>query len=72
MMSEREAEKLLPNEYIYTDDDSDYTACIVLFKDGIPYRFIASEGGEPEDQIFCRDLGWILPELNKALKLGKE
>ncbi len=31
-----------------------------------------SDGGEPEDQLFCRDWNWVAGALEKAYELGKK
>ncbi len=33
--------------------------------------FIGDDGGEPEDQLLCRDWKWVVPALNKAFKDGQ-
>lgn len=33
-----------------------------------PIRFVASDGGEPEDQLLVRDWSWVADELNKLAK----
>ena len=30
------------------------------------------DGGEPEDNLFCRDCNWISTELKRAYRLGRE
>lgn len=34
-------------------------------------RLVGSDEGEPEDQSFGRDLGWVLPALNAAFEAGR-
>lgn len=38
--------------------------------DGQPTRLIDVDGGEPEDNSFRRDWGWVPGELQKAYELG--
>ena len=45
---------------------------IVLYRDGLPLSIVGSDGGEPEDQIFVRDLDWIAPALNDAYRWGRQ
>lgn len=55
-------------EYSWGGGDHKYRNYVVrLNNDGTFQRFVATEGGEPEDQILCRDWAWVVPELNKAL-----
>lgn len=50
------------------DDDHEYRYYVVkLNTDGTFQRFVATEGGEPEDQTLGRDWSWVVPELNRAL-----
>jgi hypothetical protein len=52
------------------EDDWDYRIYLYLQKDDGEYEFIASDGGEPEDNTFRRDWSWVPGELNKALAYG--
>ncbi len=37
---------------------------LVEFVDELPVRIVGSDGGEPEDALFCRDWEWVVTELN--------
>ena len=39
-------------------------------EDEIGYRFVGSDGGEPEDNTLNRDWSWVVDELNKAYLAG--
>lgn len=39
-------------------------------EDDIGYRFVGSDGGEPEDQTLGRNWRWVVDELNKAYLSG--
>lgn len=39
---------------------------LVEFADGVPVRFVGSDGGEPEDQLLCRNWAWVAEEMNGA------
>ncbi len=38
--------------------------------DGVPMRLLGVDGGEPEDQSFLRDWGWVPGALMDAYELG--
>lgn len=38
--------------------------------DGDPVEFIADDYGEPEDQSFMRNFGWVAGALQEAYRLG--
>jgi hypothetical protein len=42
------------------------------FEDDIPVEFIGQDGGEPEDQTFSRDWGWVTGALQDAYQLGRK
>ena len=44
--------------------NKDYCWVLCHIKDNKPIQYIAHDGGEPEDQVFVRDLDWIAPSLN--------
>lgn len=44
--------------------NKDYYWVLCHIKDNKPIQYIAHDGGEPEDQVFVRDLNWIAPLLN--------
>lgn len=48
---------------------NDYRCCLYEFNGETPVRFVAMDGGEPEDQTFYRDWSWVPEELNKLLEL---
>ena len=48
-------------------DGYEYMNYLFLYSDEKPIRFIAADGGEPEDQTLTRDFSWVVDELNKAL-----
>lgn len=53
------------------EDDLYWGAAIYRCDDeGNPVEFIACDGGEPEDNSFNRDGGWIVGELNRAAEQG--
>ena len=47
--------------------DSEDVSVLYLFEDGKPIKAIASDGGEPEDNFFRRDLRVYVDELNKLI-----
>lgn len=51
-------------------DDEGYGYGIWRFVDGVAVEFLASDGGEPEDNSFTRDGAWIAPALQAAYDLG--
>ena len=44
---------------------------LVELVDGNYSRFVAADGGEPEDNSFYRDLSWVVDELNALAKKVK-
>ena len=50
--------------------DFSYQNGIWEVEDEIGYRFVGSDGGEPEDQTMKRDWAWVVDELNKAYLQG--
>lgn len=48
----------------------DWEMALYRFENGTPVEFLASDGGEPEDNSFLRDGAWIAPALNAAYRLG--
>ena len=44
---------------------ANYRSAIIEYENNIVKRLVAWDGGEPEDQIFTRDLKWIVEELNR-------
>jgi hypothetical protein len=48
-----------------------YDQGIWRFEDDEPVEFIATSGGEPEDNSFIRDYAWVAPALNAAYELGR-
>lgn len=51
-------------------DDYDYRFGIWEVEDGIGYKFVGSDGGEPEDNSLNRDWAWVVDELNAAYLQG--
>lgn len=50
--------------------DGEYRNFLVEFDvSGDPIRLVAVDGGEPEDQTLCRDLSWVVEELNALAEL---
>jgi hypothetical protein len=45
---------------------------LLRFEDGKAVECLGHDGGEPEDQNFCRDLNWIAYALQAAYELGKK
>lgn len=60
----------LQDEYGFLDT-YDRRQVLVIKHEG---KIIASQldGGEPEDQLFCRDWSWVAPALLDAYKRGVE
>ena len=50
------------DERVPEHERGDFGWHIIDTSDG---SWVASDGGEPEDQLFVRDLNWITPTLNK-------
>jgi hypothetical protein len=53
------------------DDEAKYQLHLYAVDDaGNRVRYVASDGGEPEDQSFLRDWSWVVDELNQAAGNG--
>ena len=67
------AYETLPEDIKYElDIDDDYQNDILaIYKYGKLDR-VETDGYEPEDAIFSRDLAWIKPALEQAYEQGKE
>lgn len=50
-----------PEEY----DENDYYRQYLVDTLNDPARLVGHDGGEPEDQILCRDWRWVVKELNR-------
>ena len=49
-------------------DEYNYSLVLV---DNKKNEVIQQDGGEPEDNSFCRDWGWVCPLLNEVYEEGK-
>lgn len=51
-----------------------YYAILEVATDGTENKvaYIGSDGGEPEDQLLCRDYSWVVDALNDAYRKGRE
>lgn len=49
--------------------DFDEGQSLVITHDGKEIGFY-TDGGEPEDQLFCRDWDWVPGEIERAYQLG--
>jgi len=63
----RDTELLEDPDYYRFDSQS----IMCIFKNGKLDKTYM-DGGEPEDNIFIRDLAWIKPALEDAYKFGKD
>ena len=54
------------------EDEGDIRYAVYECVDDIPIRFLGCDGGEPEDQTLWRDWKWVVDELNRAYKAGRE
>jgi hypothetical protein len=57
---------------IYNDGDDYFPSYLVDFKDPEKPSVIASDNGEPEDNMFCRDYQWVAPLLNQLAEVPTE
>lgn len=49
-----------------------YDTLLFEFCDGKAVRYVASDGGEPEDATLYRDFNWVVDELNALAKENDE
>jgi hypothetical protein len=61
--------KLIPSEWAEPGDE-DERQQVGVFEDGVLFKRLASDGGEPEDNTFSRDWSWVVPALNDAYLRG--
>lgn len=54
---------------IISFSDKYVSALVIVMGDKIE---VYSDDGEIEDKLFCRDLNWIAPAVQKAFEFGKE
>lgn len=53
------------------DDDGDCRTFLVVKHNGVEV-IRALDGGEPEDQLFCRNWSWVKDAIERAYRLGQE
>lgn len=46
------------------------TCQVIVSINGGVLTLVGYDGGEPEDQLLCRDFKWVLPALNAAWEAG--
>lgn len=65
----------IPEEDRWENSDDYRTALVKWDTVAQVGKLLAVDGGEPEDQLFCRDLSWVIDALEEAytdgLKEGK-
>lgn len=49
------------------DNEFDYSSYPTMYElfDNEEQRVLGRDGGEPEDQLLCRDWNWVAKEMNK-------
>jgi hypothetical protein len=64
----------LPETYkqmVYQHRKDDYNCYLLIYRNNEPPQ-VETDGMEPEDATFFRDLSWIQPSLEQAYKWGLE
>lgn len=56
----------------WLSDWDDYGSVLYEFRGGKPFKQLASDGGEPEDNTLSRDHSWIAGALQEAYDDGLE
>lgn len=72
MLDQDELKEILPEDHPERDmlRYDTYVNAVCKFVDGKFSHVLAWDGGEPEDNCFNRDGGWITPALNEAYEAG--